>query len=148
MESRIQAFSETLSELMEDAQMGVNKLAETANCDKAAIRRWFYNMYLPDPQTLIKITNVFNVSADYLFGLTDEKEFEKVLSNDTFYQRYSRLRDNAGYSDYFVSNKLNIRDSAISKWKNIKSFPTTISLLKLADFFHCSLDYLLGRSAS
>lgn len=123
------AFVESLKELMLDYKIGVNQLAEKIQCDKAAIRRWLYGMYLPDPETIIKIADTFQISADYLFGL-------------------SELRDLRKDSDYTVSKECAIRDSAISKWKTIKKFPTTVSLLKLAAYFHCSLDYLLGRSSN
>ena len=146
MESLLKVFADTLTELMEDSHMGVRQLSEMINCDKAAIRRWLYNLYLPDPEIIIKISDTFNVSADYLFGLSENKEFTKVESSDTFYQRYVKLRNTNKYNDSKVSKECNIRDSILSKWKNIKKFPSTESLLKLCTHFHCSLDYLLGRA--
>lgn len=146
MEDSIDIFTETLTELMQDAHIGVRQLSEMIGCDIAAIRRWLYKMYLPTPETVIKIADAFSVSADYLFGLTDTKEFSKIQSTDTFYQRYVRLRDTQQYSDYSVAKHCKIRDSALSKWKKIQTFPATLSLLKLAKYFACSLEYLLGRS--
>lgn len=146
MESII-SFLDTMKELMEDNKLSVNQFALRIGCDKAAIRRWQYKMYLPDPDSVIKICNSFNISADYLFGLSDDKEYIKQVCENTFYERYAKIRDARGCSDYLVSKKCNIRDSAISKWKAIKKFPTTDSLIKLAGFFHCRLDYLLGRSS-
>ena len=34
----------------------------------------------------------------------------------------------------------------ISDWKNGRSVPNAVSLVKLADYFGCSVDYLLGRT--
>lgn len=146
MEDISNVFTDTLRELMEDSHIDVSRLSEIINCDKAAIRRWLYKRYLPDPETVIKIADAFNVSSDYLFGLSDNKKFIKTTSSDNFYQRYAHLRDLNNYSDYIISKDCKIRDSAISKWKNIKRFPTIVSLLKLAVYFDCSLEYLLGRS--
>ena len=142
------AFVESLKELMLDYKIGVNQLAEKIQCDKAAIRRWLYGMYLPDPETIFKIADTFQISADYLFGLSDRKDYIRQPQSTTFYERYAKLRDLRKDSDYTVSKECAIRDSAISKWKTIKKFPTTVSLLKLSAYFHCSLDYLLGRSSN
>ncbi len=146
MENSFNVFTETLTELMENEQMGIPQLSEALHCDKAAIRRWFYNRYLPAPETVIKIAELFNVSADYLFGLSDKKDFVKNISENTFYERYTRLREEQGYNDYYISRECKIRDSAISKWKAIEQFPSIISMLKLCECLHCSLEYLLGRS--
>lgn len=147
MENITETFTETLTELLEDAQINVTQLAQKIHCDSAAVRRWFYRQYLPNPETVIKLTDIFRISADYLFGLSDKKDFLKTCCADTFYARYARLRDGNGCSDYFIAKTLEIRDSAISKWKTIKKFPNMLSLLKLASYFHCSLEYLLGRVA-
>lgn len=138
------SFTETLKEVLEDAGMNIPQLALAMGCDKAAIRRWTYKMYWPDPESVIKIADIFNVSADYLFGRTDSKAYKKEQARNSFYERYAKLKEERGCTDYKVAKECGIRDSAICKWKTIKKFPTTESLIKLADFFGCSLDYLLG----
>ncbi len=140
------SFAETLKELMEDKAIGVLALAEKIECNEAAIRRWLYGTYLPDPLTLIRLADELECSADYLFGLKYEKDFCRTMQQTTFYQRYAYLRDKEGITDYRVAKDCGIRDGTLSKWKKIKDFPETDSLLKLAKYFHCSLEYLLGRS--
>ena len=57
--------------------------------------------------------------------------------------------------DYLERNSLTITEFAanvgmteagLSKWMTGKSYPSLIYLIKVADFFDCSLDYLVGRS--
>lgn len=45
-----------------------------------------------------------------------------------------------------VSRDLDVSMGNISDWKNGRSVPNTVSLVKLADYFGCSVDYLLGRT--
>lgn len=44
-----------------------------------------------------------------------------------------------------VGNQLSISSGTINKWKN-GAIPNGETLLKLADFFNVSIDYLLGRN--
>ncbi len=45
-----------------------------------------------------------------------------------------------------VSRELDVSMGNISDWKNGRSVPNAVSLVKLADYFGCSVDYLLGRT--
>ncbi len=44
-----------------------------------------------------------------------------------------------------VSKKLSLSQSAYAKYETGDAIPTTESLIKLADFYNLSVDYLLGR---
>ena len=45
-----------------------------------------------------------------------------------------------------VSRDLDVSMGNISDWKNGRSVPNAVLLVKLADYFGCSVDYLLGRT--
>ena len=45
-----------------------------------------------------------------------------------------------------VSRDLDVSMGNISDWKNGRSVPNAVSLVKQADYFGCSVDYLLGRT--
>lgn len=65
--------------------------------------------------------------------------------NETFGQRFQRLRKNLGLTQDEVSNKVNVTPQAISKWENDISIPDVSLLIELADLFNISVDELLGR---
>lgn len=44
-----------------------------------------------------------------------------------------------------VAKELNIASSTVSSWK-AGTIPNGVTLIKLADYFDCSVDYLLGRT--
>ena len=45
-----------------------------------------------------------------------------------------------------VSRELDVSMGNISDWKKGRSVPNAVSLVKLADYFGCYVDYLLGRT--
>lgn len=141
----IKIFLDNLRELMEDGNINIPGLAVAIGRNKSAISRWFHERYLPDPSTLIALADYFGCSVDYLFGLSDSVGFVSVPDERRFYERFTELRDGAGVTDYRVAKECNLQKSTVSKWKEVER-PEAVSLYRLAKFFDCSMEFLLGRS--
>lgn len=58
------------------------------------------------------------------------------------YEIYCKLRDDKGLKDSDVARATGITKSTFSDWKNGRSKPKDEKLLKIADFFNVTLDYL------
>ena len=56
------------------------------------------------------------------------------------YTRYAALRDKQGIRDADVAKATGISQTVFTDWKNGKSVPKVDKLIKIADFFHISLD--------
>ena len=63
-----------------------------------------------------------------------------------FGDRIKKLRDEKNISQFELSEFLGISQQALSKWENEKTEPDNDSLVKLANYFNVSTDYLLGNS--
>lgn len=61
-----------------------------------------------------------------------------------FAQRLRELRKNYHYTQAYVCSQLNYGESAISSYELGKNEPTFSDLIKLAQFYHVSADYLCG----
>lgn len=61
-----------------------------------------------------------------------------------FAKRLSELRREKGITQLRLADDLNYSDKAVSKWERAESVPDAYTLLKLAEYFGVSLDYLLG----
>ena len=59
--------------------------------------------------------------------------------------RLKELRDGRGYSQAALANKIGVKQSTVGMWENGTNFPKVQQLIVLADLFHASTDYLLGR---
>lgn len=62
-----------------------------------------------------------------------------------FWQRFYDLCINAGSKPNPIGKEIGISSATITQWKQ-GTIPTGDSLAKIADFFNCSVDYLLGRT--
>ena len=64
----------------------------------------------------------------------------------SFAERSKYLRKEKGLSQVELAKALNISKACISMIEIGKNEPTAITLIKYADFFQCSIDYLLERA--
>lgn len=55
------------------------------------------------------------------------------------------IRKSLNYTQKDVAQKLNIAEPTYSHYESGRYEPNTDTLVKLADFFGCSVDYLLGH---
>ena len=68
----IAVFSGRLKALRNQAKLTQKQLAETTGTSERGIQNYEGGVRLVDTRTLYKLCIYFNVSADYLLGLTDE----------------------------------------------------------------------------
>ncbi len=64
-----------------------------------------------------------------------------------FRVRVRELREAAGYkSQQAFADTFGVAQTTVASWEGGKREPNYATTLRLADFFHVSLDYLLGRT--
>jgi len=63
-----------------------------------------------------------------------------------FGERLKMLREKAGVSQQKIADMVGLTQQAVGKWENDKAEPDLATVTKLADFFDCSTDYLLGKT--
>ncbi len=64
-----------------------------------------------------------------------------------FAKRLYELRENANLKQTELAEKVALRSSAISKYEKGLTQPSMDTLIKFAELFHVSTDYLLGISS-
>ncbi len=81
-------FSKRLKDLREESGLTQTKLGKEIGVDQRSISFYELGKYEPDLQTLINIANFFDVSTDYLLGLTnnpkkdwENKKYEFNINN-------------------------------------------------------------------
>ena len=65
---------------------------------------------------------------------------------DDMQTRLKELRKNKGYTQIALQMHTGIEQALLSKFENGERIPPTETLLKLAEFYNVSIDYLLGRT--
>lgn len=61
-------------------------------------------------------------------------------------QRIKELREERGLSLMALAKAVGVSDTAVCKWENQLAEPKLSYIVRLADFFNCSADYLTGRT--
>lgn len=62
-----------------------------------------------------------------------------------FASRIKNLRCSRELNQVQLAEKLSVKKQSISNWENDNIMPSIDMLVRIADFFHVSTDYLLGR---
>ena len=67
-------FGENLKMLRQKAGLTQKQLAERLWISKATVSYYEQSLRCPSPEILIKVSNIFHVSTDYLLGMEDKKQ--------------------------------------------------------------------------
>ena len=81
-------------------------------------------------------------------GLTDNcKDISLKESYDTslFFPRYNNLLKTHNITNHKFCKISGVNDSSYNLWEK-GSIPKMETLIKIADYFNCSIDYLIGYS--
>ena len=87
----------------------------------------------------------FGVSADVLLGLAEYCEAQAFLPVPPFGDRLRKVMQETHTTQYGIEKELRISGGTMYAWLTNKSVPTVDSLVRLAKYLDCSIDYLLGR---
>lgn len=65
-----------------------------------------------------------------------------------FAERFMRLRQDQGFTQQKIAEKLGVTPQAVSKWENGASLPDAEMIRSIAQLMDCSTDYLLDHQVS
>lgn len=68
----MKTFAERLKYLRLEKELSQRQLAKLLNINYTSIQRWESEMRIPNAEAIVLLAKYFNVSADYLLGLTDD----------------------------------------------------------------------------
>lgn len=128
-----------IRDMREDSNKTQVEISKYLTCDQSLYSKYERGERDIPVSILIKLAIYYHTSVDYLVGLTDEKGFEKT------YKRIKSLRDSENLTQAEVAKKLNISLLDYSRYESgERNIPTRI-LIKLADLYGKSVDYILER---
>lgn len=143
---RSEEFKQRFSELIEDLDCKKSEIPKLLNIDYNVFIKITEFGIIPKPVILMRITDYFDVSVDFLLGKTNSSYFMKTEEQKTFLSRYQELKAEKNLTDYAIAQKLHIATSYTTNWKNKNYIPSINNLIMLSEIFKVSIDYLLGRS--
>ena len=138
-------LSENLKFLMSEEDIKPPALAKATGIDASTIRKLLRGEGLPYSDTLIKLADHFNCQTDYLLGLTDTPTIQQFKSAPPFCQQLGVILKHFNITKYRLEKQTGLSEKTVNRWHNGKTTPTADSLIRMAQFFDCSVDFLLGR---
>ena len=121
--------------------MSQREFAKAFGVSQSAIGNWESGAREPNFDTIQRIAEFFNVSVDYLLGRDN-------IKNKPFFENIKQLktlRKQKGLLQKDVASFLGIDRTTYVKYETGVSEPDNKTLIKLAELFSVSVDYLLGR---
>ena len=64
-------FKERIRDLRIEKNMNQNELAELCNVKQSCVSKWERGATLPDAEMIIRLSEIFNVSSDFLLGIKE-----------------------------------------------------------------------------
>ena len=68
------------------------------------------------------------------------------MKKDTYVERIKQLRQEDGISQRELAKRVGVSSSAITYWEMGARVPNALAVIKLAEYFQVSSDYILGIS--
>lgn len=130
---------------MDERGVDQSDLAKAIHVERSNISEFLSGKHSPSFETLVSLLYYFNCSADYLLGLTDIPTEEPLHPVLPFGERLRGLLKAQRISQAKLIRDLPVSSAVPFKWLSGKNFPSMESLVRLAEYLDCSVDYLIGR---
>lgn len=92
--------------------------------------------------------NYFNVSLDYVFGLSSKKQYagsKKEIDRDKTKQRLRQVRKENNYTQCKLAKFLNTSPSVWCDYERGRYLVSTTFIYEFAQKFNVSVDWILGK---
>ena len=137
-----------LESIREKNNCNQKDIACVLNIDRTVYTKYENGYELIPIKHLIKFCDFFNVSVDYIFGLTDENNITS-FNNDFDLQiiglRLKEFRKDNKLVQEKLAKILNTNKSVICNYEKGRYLIATPFLYQICHQYHVSADYLLGR---
>ena len=141
-------YSEKLKYLREERELTQKDLGDLLEIHAATYSQFEREDSLIPIKRLITLANFYNVSLDYLFSFTTNRQYNnnlKEINLELSGQRLKEIRKTNKFTQAKLANYLNTTQSNIVGYEKV-SFPiATPYLYMICQKFKVSSDYLLGK---
>ncbi len=130
-----------LKDLREDNDLFQKDIAKVLNVTERQYRRFENHEQELSYNKLITLSKFYNVSIDYILNITYQRKPYKRIESDI---NIKNLRKDKKLTQVYLSKFLNISQQQYSRVELNKNELSYDQLIKLAEFYNVSIDYILG----
>lgn len=141
-------YGKRIKELREKENVSQKQLGKELGISRSSINQFEQQYDIIPIKRLNQIANYFNVSIDYLLGLTNIKNYKvnkHEINREISSQRLKEFRKKNNLTQNSLAQKLNISRSIIVYHENKRTIIGTPFLYELCKKYNISADYILGR---
>lgn len=140
-------LNERLRDLRDDNNLKQIEMAKILGITQANYSRWETGKELIPLEKLNILCNYFNITMDYIIGISKNKECLKEynFNNKTIGNNLKTFRKNNNITQVELANFLNTTHSTISAYEGGKTTLLTAFALQIVYKYNISLDWLIGR---
>ena len=123
-------------------------IAQILNIDRSTYSTWETNLKIIPLKHLNTLSNYYNISMDYILGLTNKKiKYKKLneLDKKIIGNNIRKLRSNNNLTLRDLARILNITSSTIWAYETGKTLLLTAFAIEIAKKYHLSIDELCGK---
>ena len=137
-------LAQKLAALRKNAGLNMSELAEKVGVSRSLISKYEKGERMPGREALVLLSEFYGVSIDALLGTGASHSVEFEV-NGGIADRLKELRKKRNVSQVELARAVHVNQSSVSQWETGRTAPGKDCLLLLAEFFHVSVDYLLGK---
>lgn len=139
-------ISERISQILKSKDLNLIDLSNYLNIDVSIIYTWRRKEYLPSTENLVLLSKFLNLSMDYILYRTENEEWASECFKSSFDKRLIEVMKERKVTQYQMIKKDKVCSSSyFNRYLIKKKLPSIETLLRFADYFNVSVDYLLGR---
>ncbi len=141
-------YGEKLKEIRENLGITQRAVSTMLELDIDVYGQYEREYYIMPIKHLIKVANYFNISLDYIFGFTKDKNYNRIrldVDNKDAGNRLKEFRKEKKLTQNDLKNILNTTQSVISDYERGRMLINTLYLYDICKKYNISADYLMGR---
>lgn len=139
-------LSENLKELMAERGLTQTSLADAMHTCSSKMSSYITGKRTPNFETFVALVEYFHCSADFLLGLKEYPcEEESYRPVQPFSKQIRAILQETGTSQYLFVKQSKISWGVFYNWLSGRSNPSVDNLVRVAKYFDCSVDFVLGR---
>lgn len=133
-----------LKDLRMEKGVSQQKIADYLGITRQSYSNYELGNREADYKTLTNLAKYFNTTVDYLLGISDSKSSTKEIEKETG-NRIKQVRTSVGMSKKEFAKIFGITQNTLSQYENGKGELDAALLLEISEYFHVTVDYLLGK---
>ena len=141
-------YSNRLKELREEKNISQQDIAKYLKIDNSLYAKYEKEYYVIPIKHLNTLCNYFNVSFDYIFGLTNKLNYKENINEIDSLKSGNRIKEfrkENKITQERLASELNMARSALANYERGRTVIATPFLYTICKKYQISADYLLGK---